>query len=977
MATITTRAGKGSPLTNTEVDDNFSNLNSAKYESGSNVSFGTISSGVQTIQGNFESDYAIKFDNTKGTGAEWGWRSHGVNGERFAFYDVSSGEQYMAFSNSSAEGVIFNENSLDQDFRVESNDNSHMLFVDASTNRLGVGTGTPLGDVQIVTATAGTVLNVNHNTGGSYPKASGIGLGATSTALTVASDGGTVSFTGGAGIYAENTAASGNPTNLVFWTNLSGTPAQVLSIGGNKVATFAGDVTLAAGKSLTLTSGMLEMPTNYKVRWGGRNNYSVFSDNANYVIVKAADQEAARFGNTESVFNDGSDDRDFRVESDVDSHALFVNGENSKVGIRNNNPNYLLDVSGNASFPLGVRYIQSLQDVTDTSEQIGVRVQHNRYEQSGNTMDAQGNHAGFEYALTTGGSANATISGDTYGAKVTRSMGSGGNTTGTNYGYYYNSATYGSSGGVTYAFYADNVAPNSNGGRYAFYNNDASATSVFNGPNIFNETSNDVDFRVESDSNTHMVFVDGGSNHVNIGTSTDYGGTLNLHDSIYSAETDTPRIRLRNIGNSDTEIGVNGLSAGLDTFYIAQYNGIAANEWDFRLTGASREFAFIRGGVVNEGAGDSDFRVETGATSNGLLVDGGSDRVITQTSGGFTAEFGGAFNYTGFTVRNTGTASSSAHKAQINFDVHGSGGNANRANVVAGKVGSGSTEGFLRFDVQRSGTLETKLSLRPAEIVVNEESYDNDFRVESDGNANMLHVDGGNNSVGIGTTGGTTGSLVVQANSGAGGISVVGRSNGGIGGLSFYDDNGSTSVGYIQGRADDTQMRMWGTQSGGNVSFAQNNTERLRITSYGGTHARNGHLGSSYTYADNPDRVYWTLSTFNDNARVTSGTVSIYTSNVEWQPNLIRVVATSVDSDLTDTGNAVWYIRVSSYHGAGSGISIVESWTSGNMAISVTATDINQHHMRVNITVTGSGNRTVCAAESLSYGGVFETARTG
>lgn len=42
MSTITTRSGKGSPLTNTEVDTNFTNLNTDKYESGSNASFGTL-----------------------------------------------------------------------------------------------------------------------------------------------------------------------------------------------------------------------------------------------------------------------------------------------------------------------------------------------------------------------------------------------------------------------------------------------------------------------------------------------------------------------------------------------------------------------------------------------------------------------------------------------------------------------------------------------------------------------------------------------------------------------------------------------------------------------------------------------------------------------------------------------------------------------------------------------------------------------
>ena len=241
----------------------------------------------------------------------------------------------------------------------------------------------------------------------------------------------------------------------------------------------------------------------------------------------------------------------------------------------------------------------------------------------------------------------------------------------------------------------------------------------------------------------------------------------------------------------------------------------------------------------------------------------------------------------------------------------------------------------------------------------------------------MLMVDGSLNSVGIGRAAANTATLNIQANSGAEALGIVGRANGGIGGITFYDDNGSTAVGYMQGRADDKQLRMWGSQSGGNLSFAQNNTERLRISSYGGVHSRNGHLGTSYTYADNPDRTFWTLSTFNDNARVTSGTVSIYSSNTEWQPNLIKVTAASVDSDLTDTGSAVFWIRVNTFNGNGNQIATVESWTSGNMAISVTATNINAHHCRVNITVTGSGNRTICSAESLSYGQIFETARTG
>lgn len=46
MATITTRAGKGSPLTNNEVDDNFTNLDTDKLESGGDL--GTPASGTLT-----------------------------------------------------------------------------------------------------------------------------------------------------------------------------------------------------------------------------------------------------------------------------------------------------------------------------------------------------------------------------------------------------------------------------------------------------------------------------------------------------------------------------------------------------------------------------------------------------------------------------------------------------------------------------------------------------------------------------------------------------------------------------------------------------------------------------------------------------------------------------------------------------------------------------------------------------------------
>lgn len=51
MATITTRNIKGSPLTFTELDANFTNLNSDKYESGASPTFVNITATTVTLSG--------------------------------------------------------------------------------------------------------------------------------------------------------------------------------------------------------------------------------------------------------------------------------------------------------------------------------------------------------------------------------------------------------------------------------------------------------------------------------------------------------------------------------------------------------------------------------------------------------------------------------------------------------------------------------------------------------------------------------------------------------------------------------------------------------------------------------------------------------------------------------------------------------------------------------------------------------------
>ncbi len=71
---------------------------------------------------------------------------------------TGSGANLTGLSSFDPDGaVVFNESGADVDFRIESDDNANMFFVDGGEDRVGIGTGTPAAKLDLGNTTSNTV----------------------------------------------------------------------------------------------------------------------------------------------------------------------------------------------------------------------------------------------------------------------------------------------------------------------------------------------------------------------------------------------------------------------------------------------------------------------------------------------------------------------------------------------------------------------------------------------------------------------------------------------------------------------------------------------------------------------------------------------------------------------------------------------------------------------------------------------------
>ena len=160
---------------------------------------------------------------------------------------------------------------------------------------------------------------------------------------------------------------------------------------------------------------------------------------------------------------------------------------------------------------------------------------------------------------------------------------------------------------------------------------------------VFNQDSVDVDFRVESNGNTHMLFVDGGNDCVSIGASTDLTGALNItHGNDFGLVTSGSFNFQAKFESTDAEAGIviEDSNSGTDYNRI----GVITNDMAF-TTNNSEKMRILADGKVGIGTASPAqlLHVETTASPIATFRYNSSNRVDVRYDG--LDIYGGAFRH--------------------------------------------------------------------------------------------------------------------------------------------------------------------------------------------------------------------------------------------------------------------------------------------------------------------------------------------
>ena len=187
----------------------------------------------------------------------------------------------------------------------------------------------------------GTADNVT--IGGSTP-AAGSFTTINSTGNVVFGDatGDSVTITGNSIVLSNTPTVTGTFADLgtVTTVDINGGTIDGAAIGGASASTGA-FTTIDASQGIDITAD------SQALRIGAGNDLSISHDGTNTGITNATGNLTITTAASSSVvINEGSADVDFRVESNGNTHAIFVDAGNDRVGIATSSPSFVLDASG-------------------------------------------------------------------------------------------------------------------------------------------------------------------------------------------------------------------------------------------------------------------------------------------------------------------------------------------------------------------------------------------------------------------------------------------------------------------------------------------------------------------------------------------------------------------------------------------------------------------------------------------------------
>jgi hypothetical protein len=604
----------------------------------------------------------------------------------------------------SSSEIALNDQSNDQDFRVESNNNTHALFVDGGNDMLTIG-GTGEGQADCFTFNYGDVggAYLNFNMDGRASPVTGV-----NGAYIYSGQGSTGDYLAGNLILQSR---SNNNRSIQFVTG--STPALRMTIDSS------GNVLVGkTSTDLGATAG-IELNGQYDVGYFTRS-----AEKALVVNRLSTDGTIADFrkdGTT--VGSIGTLNSDLYIGTG-DTTLSFIDGTNSI------NPT---GTSGAQRSDL-----VSLGDINNRFKDAHFSGVVNA------TRIDSGVNSNFDDNLNvnaTGGLGFVQGSIKISSSTIDGPSGRGQGVFMFNEGYdqtYYAGTLYGNQAygiGSVSSISLDTSAAN-RANSYVEINYGTSGT-------VFNENSVDRDFRVESNNNAHMLFVDGGADSVGINTNSTQS-TLYVNND----RTDREGFRVIQSTNGRTTAGkalaliYDDLATSTQPALQVQQNG--TGEIIIAKDGATTAFVIKDGGNVGIGTTSPDARFHTEASfSNSLIEEIGRFSRI----GGTTA-YGSARNgVIAFEDQSNPTLTGAIGGRREN-----PGGNYNSGLSfwIAGLTGSpitsvsGLTEGMR---LNANNNLEVF-----GGAVFNENSGDYDFRVESDSNTHALFVDANTNNVLIGTT---------------------------------------------------------------------------------------------------------------------------------------------------------------------------------------------------------------------------------